>query len=253
MDRLHKNVNNAHHTPGVLGWQQLQHACLHEMHTFYQRHIVRTKRDKTTSWKNYLLVSLVAQTPGVSRVVGQEGSSPELREFGDVICLSSCCPPEWYTMASAWLSVMVKRGLKLWTDSFGAVPDKLVIFFRRTLVFLDQQHNIMWQLRVENEHYIFFAIITPPLYHRDVADTHAIDNVPGISNAVHDLERLLRQRVVTMPIYFIWNWLWVEKEAEAERYSSYKHAKYGKSLNQLLKVGQWRVHGVQCYFNISVE
>ena len=35
MDRIHKNgLNNAHHVPGVLGWQQLQHACLHDMHIF---------------------------------------------------------------------------------------------------------------------------------------------------------------------------------------------------------------------------
>ena len=33
MDRIHKNgLNNAHHAPGVLGWQQLQHACSHQMH-----------------------------------------------------------------------------------------------------------------------------------------------------------------------------------------------------------------------------
>ena len=60
------------------------------------------------------------------------------------ICLSTCCPPDRGTMAaSAWLSVMVKRGVAClkprtivcceWTDSFSAVLDKLESYSEETV------------------------------------------------------------------------------------------------------------------------
>lgn len=53
MDRIHnKGLINAHHVPGVLSWQQLQHACLNEMHTFYRAKIARTDRKRLNCGKN---------------------------------------------------------------------------------------------------------------------------------------------------------------------------------------------------------
>ena len=59
------------------------------------------------------------------------------------VSLVACCPPDRGTMASAWLSVMVKRGVAClkprtivcceWTDSFSTVLDKLESYSEETV------------------------------------------------------------------------------------------------------------------------